>query len=250
GAGSKSVAPWQIESLHVDAPIFIRGELRHLDGLEGRVASALEGKAGVPRETLVGLFLEVHRQRERWTQLEALCAASEIPANPGPQKRIESLRAVVEKLLAAVAPPAVAASPTGVPTPGVKPAEPSPAAALASKLLAQMTFTMDDSARTQLLGGLQALHGEKLPQSDLLAFVLLWLSRNDLDAGLIVDRVRVKTAQVDTTFDGTFEKQSEFFVKLRTYSGMDLTAYREKDAWVARLPGGLQFDGAQCRATA
>src|SRR5439155_16553545 len=60
GAGSKSVAPWQIESLHVDAPIFIRGELRHLDGLEGRVASSLEAKSGAGRETLVGLFLEVH----------------------------------------------------------------------------------------------------------------------------------------------------------------------------------------------
>jgi hypothetical protein len=250
GSKSRSVAPWQIESLHIDAPVFIRGELRHLDGLESKVASALEPGSKATRETLVGLFLEVHRQRERWTQLEALCAASEIPGDPGPQKRIEAIRAAVEKLLETLAPPAVAASPTAAPVPGAAPVEPSPAAAMASKLLSQMTFTMDDAARGQLLAGLQALKGEKLPQSDLLAFVLLWLSRNDLDAGLVVDRVRVKTAQVDSTFDGAFEKQNEFFVRLKTYSGQELTAYREKDSWVARLPGGLQLDGAQCTATA
>jgi hypothetical protein len=109
---------------------------------------------------------------------------------------------------------------------------------------------MDDASRAQLVAGLQALKGEKLPQSDLLAFVRLWLSRSDVDAGLIVDRVRVKTANVDVNFDGTFEKQSDFFVKLRTFSGQDLTAYKEKEAWVARLPGGIQVDAAQCTATA
>jgi len=247
--GTRSVAPWQIETLHVDAPVFIRGEMRHLDGLEGKVAGALENKATVARETLVGLFLEVHRQRERWTQLEALCGPSELPADPKPQKRIEAIRAAVEKLLESAAPPAIAASPSN-PAPGVKPPELSPAAALASKLLSQMTVTMDDSSRAGLLANLQALKGEKLPQSDLLAFVLLWLSRSDVDSGLIVDRVRVKTPQSDSTFDGAFEKQNEFFIKMKTYSGQELTAYREKDAWVARLPGGLQQDGAQVTATA
>jgi hypothetical protein len=243
---SRSVAPYQIETLHVDAPVFIRGELRQLDGLEGRVASAIESKPA--RDSVVGLFLEVHRQKERWAQLEPLCAAGEIPATPGPQKRIESIRSAIEKLLNELAPPPVAAPAT--PVAGAKTPEISPAAAMAAKLLARMTFTMDDAARSELVAGLQALKGEKVPQSDLLAFVHLWLSRNDQDAGLVVDRVRVKTPQVDSTFDGTFEKQNEFFVKLRTHSGQELTAYREKDAWVARLPGGLQLDGAQCTATA
>lgn len=244
--GSKSVAPWQIETLHIDAPVFIRGELRHLDGLEGRVAAALENPAAASRETLVGLFLEAHRQRERWTQLEALCGAAELPADPKPQKRIESVRAAVEKMLEKSAPAAIAADPV----PGVKAAEPSPAAALAARLLAGMTATMDDAARAQLVSGLQALKGQKLPQSDLLEFVRLWLSRSDVDAGLIVDRVRVKSANIDLNFDGTFEKQGDSFVKLRTFSGQDLTAYKEKDAWVVRLPGGIQYDGVQCTATA
>src|SRR4030095_5699439 len=99
GSQSKSVAPWQIETLHIDAPVFIRGELRHLDGLEGRVASALEPGSKATREAVVGLFLEVHRQRERWTQLEALCSAAELPGDPKPQKRIESIRSAVGKLL-------------------------------------------------------------------------------------------------------------------------------------------------------
>ncbi|HVE40147.1 MAG TPA: hypothetical protein VNM14_09685 [Planctomycetota bacterium] len=247
--GTKSIAPWQIETLHIDAPVFIRGELRHLDGLEGKVAAALENKATASRESLVGLFLEVHRQRERWTQLEALCGAAELPTDPKPQKRIEAIRLAVEKLLEAAAPPAAAVAPVA-PAPGVKPPEPSPAAALASTLLARMTATIDDASRAQLLGNLQALKGEKLPQSDLLAFVHLWLSRSDADSGLIADRVRVKTAQMDTTFDGAFDKQSEFFVKLKTFSGQELIAYKEKDAWVARIPGGLQFDGAQIHASA
>ena len=247
GSQNKSVAPWEIETLHIDAPVFIRGELRHLDGLEGRVASALEPGAKATREALVGLFLEVHRQRERWTQLEGLCSAGELPAEPKPQKRIESIRAAVEKLLESIAPP-TAAAPT--PEPGAKPAEPSAAVVLAGKLLSQMNVTMDDASRAQLLGNLQALKGEKLPQSDLLAFVLLWLSRNDVDSGLIVDRVRVKTANVDTSFDGTFEKQNDFFVKLRTAAGKELVAYREKDAWVAQLPGDIRYDGCQVTATA
>jgi hypothetical protein len=243
--GAKSVAPFQIETLHIDAPVFIRGELRNLDGLESRVATSIESKPA--RDAVVGLFLEVHRQKERWAQLEPLCAAGEIPATPAPQKRIESLRAAVEKLLNEFAPPPVTAPTT--PVAGAKTPEVSPAVAMAAKLLARMTFTMDDSARAELVAGLQALKGEKVPESDLLAFVLLWLSRNDQDAGLVVDRVRVKTPQVDQAFDGTFEKQSEFFVKLKTFSGGELTAYREKDAWVARLPGGIQLDGAQVTAT-
>jgi len=249
GSQSKSVAPWQIETLHLDAPVFIRGELRHLDGLEGRVASALEPGSKATREALVGLFLEVHRLRERWTQLEALCSASELPTDPKPQKRIESIRAAVEKLLESIAPP-TAAAPAAAPEPGAKPAELSAAAQLGAKLLAQMTVTMDDASRAQLLGNLQALKGEKLPQSDLLAFVLLWLSRSDVDSGLIVDRVRVKTANVDTAFDGTFEKQSDFFVKLRTAAGKELVAYKENNAWVAQLPGDLRYDGCQVTATA
>jgi len=249
GSQSKAVAPWQIETLHIDAPVFIRTELRHLDGLEGRVASALEPGSKSTREAVVGLFLEVHRQRERWTQLEALCAATELPADPRPQKRIESIRAAVEKLLESIAPP-TAAAPATAPEPGARPAEPSAAAQLASRLLSQMTVTMDDASRAQLLGNLQALKGEKLPQSDLLAFVFLWLSRNDVDSGLIVDRVRVKTANVDTSFDGTFEKQNDFFVKLRTAAGKELVAYREKDAWVAQLPGDIRYDSCQVTAMA
>ena len=243
---SRSFAPYQIEALHVDASVFIRGELRTLDGLESRVASAIEKKPS--RDAAVGLFLDVHRQKERWAQLEPICITGEIPPGPGPLEKIESLRTAVEKVLNSLAPPPVAAPAT--PAAGPKTPELSPAAAMAAKLLARMTFTMDDAAKSELVAGLQALKGEKVPQSDLLAFVLLWLSRNDQDAGLVVDRVRVKTPQVDSTFDGTFEKQSEFFVKLRTHSGQELTAYREKDAWVARLPGGLQLDGAQCTATA
>jgi hypothetical protein len=243
---SRAVAPYQIETLHVDAPVFIRGELRQLEGLESRVASAIESRPA--RDSVVGLFLEVHRQKERWGQLEPLCAAGELPATPGPQKRIESLRSAVEKLLIDGEPPPVAAPAT--PVVGAKAPEVSPAAAMAAKLLARMTFTMDDAAKAELVAGLQALKGEKVPQSDLLAFVHLWLSRNDRDAGLVVDRLRVITPQVDSNFDGTFEKQSEFFVKLRTHSGQELTAYREKDAWVARIPGGVQLDGAQCTATA
>jgi hypothetical protein len=229
--------------------VFIRTELRHLDGLEGRVASALEPGSKATREALVGLFLEVHRQRERWSQLEALCSAAELPSDPKPQKRIESIRAAVEKLLESIAPPTIAA-PAAAPEPGARPAELSAAAQLATKLLSQMTVTMDDAARAQLLGNLQALKGEKLPQSDLLAFVLLWLSRSDVDSGLIVDRVRVKTANVDTFFDGTFEKQSDFFVKLRTAAGKELVAYRENNAWVAQLPGDIRYDGCQVTATA
>src|SRR5205085_2149904 len=155
---------------------------------------------------------EVHRQRERWTQLEALCGAGELPPEPRPQKRIESIRSAVEKLLESAAPPGAAAAPAQ-PASGTKPPELSPAAVLASKLLAQMTVTMDDASRAQLLANLQALKGEKLPQSDLLAFVLLWLSRSDADSGLLVDRVRVQTSQMDSAFDGAFEKQNEFFVK-------------------------------------
>lgn len=247
---SRSVAPWQIGSLHIDAPVFIRGELRQLDGLEGRVAAAVEAKATVSRETLVGLFLEVHRLRERWTPLEALCAAGELPIGVEPQKRIESMRGIVEKLLEAAAPPAAAATPTATPVPGVAAAAPSPAALKAASVFETMSHGTDDAARGQVLAGVQALKGEKLAQADLLLFAQLFLSRSEADSGLVVDRVRIKTPQSESVFDGAFEKQSEFFVKLRTHSGQDLTAYKEKDAWVARLPGAIQLDGAQVTATA
>jgi aconitate hydratase len=48
---------------------------------------------------------------------------------------------------------------------------------------------MDDAAKAELVAGLQALKGEKVPKSDLLAFVQLWLSRSDRDAGLVADVV-------------------------------------------------------------
>ncbi|HEX7901295.1 MAG TPA: hypothetical protein VF950_26285, partial [Planctomycetota bacterium] len=77
-----SLPPWRIDSMHIDAPVFLRGEAKRLDDLEGRVKAA----DGASRETLVGLFLEIHRQRDRWTPLAALCSTSELPGDP--QKRI------------------------------------------------------------------------------------------------------------------------------------------------------------------
>jgi len=237
GEASTPLAPWQIESLHVDAPVFLRGESRRLDDLDGRVKSARDARPA--REILVGLFLEVHRQRERWARLLALCAPSELPGDP--QKRIEALRAVVEKLLEPPAAPVVAAAPDAP-----KPPEPSPAVAVAAGLLRGLAAARDDAERAKVSAGLQALKGEKLPQSDLLLFASLYLSRSSLEAGLAIDRLRVKTAQTDSTFEGTFEKQGEYFARLRTASGQEVTAYREKDAWVAQLPGGVRVEGAQC----
>jgi hypothetical protein len=240
---SQSVAPWQIESLHVDAPVFLRGEGRRLDDLEGRVKSA----RGAARETLVGLFLEVHRQRDRWARLEGLCAASELPGEPG--KRLEAARAEVERLLEAGAPPAVAAAPAVAPDPSAKPPEPTAAATAAAALLRGLAAPMDADARARVVAGLQALRGEKLAQADLVGFALLLLSRSEPEAGLVADRLRLRTAQVDSTFEGAFEKQGEHFVRLRTASGQEVVAYREKEAWTAQLPGGIRLEGAQCAAT-
>jgi len=243
--GSKSVAPGQIESLHVDASVFLRGESRQLDDLAARVKSA---RASASRENLVGLFLEVHRQRDRWIALEAVCSASELSGDPAPKARIEGLRAEIEKLLEATAPTAV--SPTAVPAAGVKAAEVPASVGVAADLLRRLAPGLDDATRAPLLAGLLALKDEKLPQSDLLCFAALYLSRSDLDEGLTSDRVRVTTPQVDSTFGGLFEKQTDSFVRLRTPSGQELTAYKEKDSWVVQAPGGIRLEGAQVTATA
>jgi len=245
--GSRSLAPWQIESLHVDAGVFIRGEARRLEDLEARVKTAREAPKPPARETLVGLFLEVLRQRDRWTPLEALCSASELPGEP--RKRIDLLRAEVEKLLEASAPPAVAVQPAAVPDPAVKPPEVPAAVTAATALLRGFTPDVDEAGRVRLVAGLRALKGENLPQSDLLAFTILYLSRTELEAGLAADRLRLRTAQVDSTFEGAFEKQGEHFVRLRTWSGQEVVAYREKDGWTAQLPGGIRLEGAQATAT-
>ncbi len=245
--GSKSVAPGQIESLHVDASVFLRGESRQLDELAARVKSA---RTAASRESLVGLFLEVHRQRDRWTALEAVCSPSELSGDPAPKARIEGLRAEIEKLLEATAPAPVAVSPSTVPAAGVKAAEVPASVGVAADLLRRAAPGLDDATRASLVAGLLALKDEKLPQSDLLRFALLYLSRNDVDEGLTSDRVRVKTAQVDSMFSGVFEKQSEYFVRLRTPAGQELTAYKEKDAWVVQVPGGIRLEGAQVIATA
>ncbi len=251
GAGAaQSVEPWQIESLHVDAPVFLRGEARRLDELEGRVKAAREAKQAPARESLVGLFLEVYRQRERWARLEALCSAAELPGDPGPQKRIEVLRAGLEKLLEAAAPAtAVSAAPAG-PAEAVKAPEPAPAVAMAAGLLRQLLTATDAPARASLLSGLQALKGEKLPQSDLIGFAGLYLARSGQDAGLISDSLHVQTPQLSSTYEGVFEKQNDGFVKMKTYSGQEITAYQEKGGWTVRLPGGVLLDGARCTANA
>jgi len=58
---SQTLPTWQIESVQLDAPVFIRGESRRLDDLENRARVGSD----VKREVLVGLFLEVQRQRDR-----------------------------------------------------------------------------------------------------------------------------------------------------------------------------------------
>src|SRR5205814_417583 len=86
----KAVPMWSIEATHLDAPQFIRGETRRLDDLGNRI----QGAPGAKREALVGLFLEVQRQRDRWKTLEPLCTASELPA-PAPQKRLDSFQSSI-----------------------------------------------------------------------------------------------------------------------------------------------------------
>lgn len=245
-AGSQTVATWQIEALHLDAPVFFRGEARRLDDLDNRV----KGARGAKREALVGLFLELHRQRDRWARLEALCAPSELPA-PAPQKRLETIRVEIETLLEKSEPVLAAAAPatTATPEAAPKPAEPSPAAKLASELLGQLAGAADLPARRRVAGGLQALKGEALPSADLLHWAVLYLSRSEVDAGLVADRLHVKTAQVDSTFEGVLEKRGEAFALLRLPSGQEVTAFREKNAWAAQLPGGVRLDGAQATAT-
>lgn len=243
GSGApQSVPTWQIESLHVDTPVFVRGEARRLDELEARV----KGAGGARREALVGLFLEVHRQRDRWAKLEPLCA-SELSSGPAPQKRLESLRIEIERALEKSEP--IAAAPAAAPESAPAAPEPSAAPALAAGLLRQMDVPLDPEARRRLAGSLRPLLAEKLPQADLLHFAVLYLSRSELDAGLAVDRLQLKTRQVDSTFEGTLEKRSETFASLRTPSGQEVTAYRAGAAWAAQLPGGLRLEGAQCTAT-
>ena len=235
GGVTYSLDPFQIETLHVDAPVFLRGEGRRLDDLEARA----KGASAAPRETLVGLFLEIHRQRDRWTPLAKLCSPSELPGDP--LRRLETLRADLEKRLET---PAVAAP--AAPDAPVKPAEPAPAVALAAGLLAEAATTSD---RPKLAERLQALKTEKLPQGDLIEAASLWLSTPPAEAGLAVDRLHVKTPQYDGTFDGAFDKRSESFAKLRLPIGTEVTVYREKQAWVALLPGGVQLTEAQVTIT-
>ncbi len=237
----RTVPVWEIDSVHLDAAVFLRNESRRLEELEGRGTSA----KGAKRETLVNLFLEIHLQRERWGKIGTLCAASELPAPP-PMTRLEALRAEIEKLLEKTAPAAVA--PAATPdTP--KPAELTPAVRLAGELLAQIAGAADADARGRIAGGLEPLKAEKLPQGDLIHLAALHLSRSENDQGLVTDRVHLKTAQVDSTFEGAFEKKSDVFVHLKTASGQDVTAYKEKDAWVAQVPGGIRLDGVQVTVT-
>ena len=229
-----ALPPWRIESMHIDAPTFLRSEAKRLDDLEGRVKAAPTAS----RETLVGLFLEIHRQRDRWTPLAALCSTSELPGDP--KARIEALRVVVEKLLE---PPAVAAAPAAnAPEAVVKAPAPPPGVAVAAGLLAQLAAPKD---RAELAKSLSALKAEKLPRAELLEFATLLLSKSELEAGLAVDRLHVKTPQFVNTYEGAFEKRSDAFAKLRLPAGPEVTVYREKQAWVAMLPGGVNVSDAQ-----
>jgi hypothetical protein len=185
----------------------------------------------------VGLFLEIHRQRDRWTPLAKLCSASELPGDP--KKRLEDLRARVEKLLEP--PPAAATSPAA-PEVVAKPAEPAPGVAVAAGLLAQLAAPKDRAALAQALS---ALKSERLPQGDLLSFAALWMSRSDAEAGLAVDRLHVKTPQFVNTYEGAFEKRSDAFAKLKLPAGPEVTVYRENKGWVAMLPGGVNVSDAQ-----
>ncbi len=243
GARPQTVPTWQIESVQLDAPVFLRGEARRLDDLENRARLGSDAK----REVLVGLFLEVQRQRDRWTRLEPLCTSSEIPA-PAPQKRLDALQVELAKRLETTAIVAAPVNPT-TPEAAPKPVEPTPSAKLAADLLGQIAGAPDADARRRIAGGLQALKGERLPQADLLHIAALYLGRSETDAGLVADRVHLKTAQVDSTFEGVLVKNVDGFVSLRIPSGQEVTAYREKNAWVAQLPGDVRLAPAQCTVT-
>jgi hypothetical protein len=67
------------------------------------------------------------------------------------------------------------------------------------------------------------------------------LAETTSTSGLIVDRVRVRTANVDTFFDGTFEKQNDFFVKLRTAAGRIWSPTRRRARGWRRCPAGIQI---------
>jgi hypothetical protein len=238
-----TLGPWQIESLHIDAPVFLKNEGRRLEDLESRVVSAGES---APRQALIAQFLEVHRQKERWTRLSALSSASELPADP--QKRLEGLRALLEQWLEKSTP---VANPTTAPAPApgapaVKVVEPSPAAKLAARLFAGLpAAAADPAARSELAKSLEALKSEKLPQADLVQFALLRLQRADVDSGLVVDRLRIRNDKMDQVYEGAFEKATPSFAKLVTPSGEAVVAFKEKDGWVAQLPGGIRVDPAQ-----
>jgi hypothetical protein len=241
----QSVPMWSIEATHLDAPQFIRGETRRLDDLANRVQAA----PGAKREILVGLFLEVQRQRDRWKGLEPLCTASELPA-PAPQKRLDTFQSSIQELLEKSQPVAVVATPNpATPEVAPKPVEVPPAMKLASDLFAQIPGA-SGPARGRIAGSLAALRGEKLAQADLVHWAVLYLSRSEVDAGLVADQVHVKTAQVDSTFEGAIEKKGDAFVTLRMPSGQEVTAYREKNAWIAHVPGGVRLDNAQVTAAA
>jgi hypothetical protein len=239
---TQAVPMWSIEATHLDAPQFIRGETRRLEDLANRVQGAPTAK----REVLVGLFLEVERQRDRWKGLEPLCTPSELPA-PAPQRRLDSFQASIQGLLEKSLPVAVSPDPA-TPEVAPRPVELTPAAKLASGLLAEIPGAADPAVRNRIAGGLAALKGENLAQADLVHWAVLHLSRSEADSGLVADQVRVKTGQVDSTFEGTLEKKGEGFLTLRMASGQEVTAYREKSAWVANVPGGIRLEGAQVTA--
>jgi hypothetical protein len=243
GGPPQAVPTAQIESVHLDAPAFLRGERRRLDDLEGRVKAARDAR----RETLVGLFLEVHRQRDRWARLEQLVASEPPAGGRAPRERLEGLRIEIEELLERKEP--VAALPSTAPKAAPAAPQPAPAASLAASLLGRMDAALDLEARRRLAGNLVPLRTEKLPQADLLHFAVLYLSRSDLDAGLAVDRLHLKTGQVDSTFEGVLERRTDAFAGLRTAAGQEVTAYREGTAWTAQLPGGIRLEGAECSAT-
>jgi hypothetical protein len=236
GGRSEPVETGQIESLAPDASAFLRGELGRLDELEARVQAV---RPPAPRESLVSLFLEVHRQGERWAKLDPQFDGKE------PRRRLAALQAEIEKHFEKTEPVA-AARPAATPEAAPKAVEADPAIAVAAGLFGRFAGATDPDARRELAGGFQALASEKLPQSDLAHFARLHLGRSALDNGLAVDRLQVKTKQVDSTFEGTFEKHGEAFAKLRTPSGQEVAAYREKDGWTAQLPGDLRLEGAQC----
>jgi hypothetical protein len=244
---SQSVPPWRIDTLHVEAPVFLRGELRRLEVLESRVREAREAKPPAPRERYAELFLEQLRQRERWERLEPLFAASELPAGQAPRPRLDALRVEIERALDTSE--LLAKVPANVLEPAPAAPAPPPAAAAALDLFKKWAGALDGDARRALAGSFQELRAEKIPEADLVHFAYVYLSRSDLEAGLVSDRVNVKTSQVDLGFDGVLEKQGDYFVRLRTPSGPEVAAYKEPKGWVAHLPGGTRLEEAQVTAT-